>query len=159
MRTPSDFEIYSSRAVNAPLDLLYQAFANPLILKKWWGPEGFTNTIHEFDLRHEGNLILTMNGPENGNNENSSVFKIVTPFQLVSWTRLSQPLFDMGVIFEEIEQSKSKIAFRMIFNTIEECAKMKDFVLPKNEENFDRLERVLLDMLSNKDKVSITMKE
>lgn len=144
MKTLSDFEIYCSRELNVPLEILYQAFANPLILKKWWGPEGFTNTIHEFDLRPGGNWILTMHGPEKGKYENSSVFKIVTPFQLVSWTRLSQPLFDMEVIFEEIEQSKSKIAFRMIFNTIEECAKMKNFVLPKNEENFDRLERVLL---------------
>ena len=146
MSSNSDNEIYSSREVNASLENLYQAFANPLYLKEWWGPEGFTNTIHEFDLRPEGKWILTMHGPEKGNYENSSVFKIVEPNQLIRWTRISQPLFDMEVGFEKMSDSTSKISFRMIFSTVEECDKIRSFVEPKNEENFDRLERELLNI-------------
>jgi uncharacterized protein YndB with AHSA1/START domain len=146
MSSNSDFEIYSSRVLNAPLDTVYHAFANPLHLQKWWGPEGFTNTIHEFDLRPDGKWILTMHGPEKGNYENSSVFKTIVPNKLIAWTRLSQPLFDMELGFEYLDDSKSKISFRMIFKTAEECEKMKKFVLPKNEENFDRLERELLNI-------------
>ena len=136
-------EIYSSRIVNAPLPIAYQAFANPLHLKKWWGPAGFTNTFHEFDLRPGGKWILTMHGPEKGNYENSSIFKIVEPLKLISWTRVSQPLFDMEVEFETISNSTTRISFRMIFDTAEECEKIKRFAGPKNEENFDRLEREL----------------
>jgi len=132
--------------VNAPVEIVYQAFANPLLLKNWWGPEGFTNTIHEFDLRPDGKWLLTMHGPEKGNYENSSIFKIVIPNKLISWTRLSQPLFDMEVAFEQLNESKSKITFCMIFNSEEECTKMKKYVLPNNEENFDRLERVLMEI-------------
>lgn len=143
MQINSDYEIYSSRELNAPLAIVYQAFANPLYLKNWWGPEGFTNTIHEFDLQPEGKWLLTMHGPEKGNYENSSVFKTVVPNKLITWTRLSQPLFDMEVGFEELPDLKTKISFRMIFNSPEECMKMKGFVVPKNEENFDRLEREL----------------
>jgi len=144
MSTNSDNEIYSSRELHAPIETVYQAFANPLRLQKWWGPEGFTNTIHEFDLRPDGKWILTMHGPDKGNYENSLVFKSVVLNKLVSWTRISQPLFDMAVEFEELDRTKSKISFRMIFKTAEECNKMKGFVVPKNEENFDRLERELL---------------
>lgn len=136
-------EIYSSRIVNAPLPIAYQAFANPLHLKKWWGPAGFTNTFHEFDLRPGGKWILTMHGPEKGNYENSSIFKIIEPLKLISWTRVSQPLFDMEVEFETISNSTTRISFRMIFDTAEECEKIKRFAGPKNEENFDRLEREL----------------
>ncbi|MFG6687921.1 SRPBCC domain-containing protein [Mariniflexile sp. HNIBRBA6329] len=150
MNSNSDNEIYSSREVNAPLEILYQTFANPHQLKQWWGPEGFTNTIHEFDLRPEGKWVLTMHGPEKGNYENSSVFKTVEPNKLIGWTRTSQPLFDMEVGFEKISDLKSRISFRMIFKKIEECKKMKDFVVPKNEENFDRLERELLEILKDK---------
>lgn len=146
MNSNADFEIYSSRILNASLEKVYEAFANPLHLQKWWGPEGFTNTFHEFDLRPEGKWILTMHGPEKGNYENSSVFKSVVPNKLISWTRVSQPYFDMEVEFERIDESKSKISFRMNFKTVEECLKMKSFVLPKNEENFDRLERELLNI-------------
>ena len=151
MSTNSDFEIYSSRELNAPVDLVYQAFADPVHLEKWWGPEGFTNTIHEFDLRPNGKWLLTMHGPKKGNYENSSVFETVVPNKLITWKRLSQPLFDMEVKFEKLSFSKSRISFRMIFNTVEECNKMKTYVVPNNEENFDRLERLLLNISECKD--------
>lgn len=144
MRSDSDCEIFSSRILNAPVATVYEAFANPLHLKNWWGPEGFTNTIHEFDLQPGGKWILTMHGPDKGHYENSSVFKVVEPLHRIAWTRISQPLFDMEVGFEKLSDSTTKIAFRMIFGTAEECNKIKKFALPKNEENFDRLEDEML---------------
>ncbi len=146
MPTNPDNEIYSSRELNAPLEILYQAFADPEHLKNWWGPKGFTNTFHEFDLRPGGKWILTMHGPEKGNYENSSVFKTVVPNKLIAWTRVSKPLFEMELEFEQLTHSKSKISFRMIFASVEECNNMKKFVVPNNEENFDRLESELLNM-------------
>lgn len=146
MSANPNFEIYSSRIVNAPLNTVYQAFSNPLHLQKWWGPKGFTNTIHAFDLQPEGKWILTMHGPEKGNYENSSVFKTVIPNKLVAWTRISQPYFDMEVEFETISDLTSKISFRMIFKSEEERKKIESFVVPNNEENFDRLEKELLNM-------------
>ncbi|MBL7747031.1 MAG: SRPBCC family protein [Chitinophagaceae bacterium] len=143
MTVNSDREIFSSRVLNASLKTVYQAFANPIHLSKWWGPEGFTNTFHEFDLRPEGKWTLTMHGPEKGNYENSSIFKIVEPLKLIHWRRISPPLFEMEVRFEEISILETRIIFRMIFNTAEECEKIKRFAEPKNEENFDRLEREL----------------
>jgi uncharacterized protein YndB with AHSA1/START domain len=150
MSTNSDYEIYSSRELNTSLELAFQAFANPIHLQKWWGPEGFTNTIHEFDLRAGGKWLLTMHGPEKGKYENSAIFKRVVQKKLVAWTRTSQPFFDMEVEFEQLNHFKSKISFRMIFNTVEECEKVKNFVVPKNEENFDRLERELINISENK---------
>ena len=139
-------EIISSRIINSPVEMVYQAFENPNHLKNWWGPEGFTNTIHEFDLRAGGNWILTMHGPEKGNYENSSVFKTVLPNKLISWERKSQPLFDMEIAFEKLEENKTQISFKMIFATAEECEKMRKYVEPKNEENFNRLEREIKTM-------------
>jgi len=146
MSSNSDCEIFSSRIVSVPQKIAYQAFSNPLHLQKWWGPEGFTNTFHEFDLRPQGKWILTMHGPEKGNYQNSSIFKIVDAPKLVSWTRLSQPLFNMEVGFEKLSDSTTKISFRMIFKTVEECEKIRKFIEPNNEENFNRLERELLNI-------------
>lgn len=144
MHINSKREIFSSRILNFPIEKVYEAFANPLHLKNWWGPDGFTNTIHEFDLKPGGKWLLTMHGPEKGNYENSAVFNTVEPFKLITWTRVSQPLFDMEVAFEKLENSKTTISFRMIFATLEECEKIKKFAVPKNEENFNRLENELL---------------
>lgn len=129
--------------MNVSVERLYRSFSDPLQLAKWWGPEGFSNTIHEFDLKPGGNWILTMHGPDKGNYENSSVFKEIIEFELVSWTRKSQPLFDMEIGFKKIDAQQAEISFRMIFPSEETCNHMRNFVVPKNEENFDRLERLL----------------
>ncbi len=141
-----DREIFSSRELNVPLETAYQAFADPTHLKKWWGPAGFTNTIHEFDLRPGGKWILTMHGPEKGNYENSSVFKTVEPLRSITWKRISKPIFEMEVAFEKLGNSKTRISFRMTFDTAEECEKIRRFAAPNNEENFDRLEKELLNV-------------
>ena len=148
MNSNLDREIFSARILNSPVEIVYQAFANPLHLKEWWGPEGFTNTIHEFDLKPGGKWMLTMHGPEKGNYENESVFKTIQPLQLISWKRVSKPLFDMEIGFKKLSDSKTEISFRMMFDTAEDCEKMKNFVLPKNEENFDRLEKEILNILT-----------
>ena len=85
-----------------------------------------------------------MHGPDIGNYENSSVFDVVKPLELISWKRISQPLFDMEVGFTRISDNQSQISFRMIFDSIESCNKIRSFVEPKNEENLDRLERLLI---------------
>ena len=141
-------EIISSRVIYAPIEIVYHAFENPNHLKNWWGPEGFTNTFHEFDLKPGGKWILTMHGPEQGNYENSAVFETLIPQQLVTWKRISQPLFDMEIAFEKLRDTETSISFKMIFETAALCDKMRPFVEPKNEENFDRLEREIEKMSS-----------
>ncbi|MVO09715.1 ATPase [Flavobacterium sp. TP390] len=141
-------EIYSSRILETPVEKVYQAFAQPQHLKNWWGPEGFTNTIHEFNLQPDGKWVLTMHGPEKGNYENESVFTVVQPEKLVAWKRISQPLFNMEIHFKKIDEKSSEIAFRMIFKSVTECEKIKSFAGSKNEENFDRLERELLRVIT-----------
>lgn len=144
VNTNPELEIVSTRKLNAPVEMVYEAFTNPNYLKMWWGPKGFTNTIHEFDLRLSGKWILTMHGPEAGNYENSSIFNTIEPLHKIAWSRVSQPLFDMEVTFEKLNESESVIGFKMIFASKKECDKIRKFAIPNNEENFDRLEEVLL---------------
>ena len=146
MNTTSDLEIFSTRTLNSPVEIVYEAFSNPLHLKNWWGPNGFTNTIHEFDLQPGGKWTLTMHGPEKGNYENASIFQIVEPLKLIKWQRVSKPLFEMEIGFEKLSDTTTKISFRMLFDTIEECNKIRSFAQPKNEENFDKLEKEILNM-------------
>ena len=88
-----------------------------------------------------------MHGPDKGNYENECVFiKIEKPF-LIAWYRLSKPLFKVVASFEQISSGRTKIVFKMLFETAEECAKIKAFAPQKNEENFDRLETELRKMI------------
>ena len=141
--TTPDSEIVSSRIVNFSIELVYRAWTEPDHLKKWWGPAGFTNTFNEFDFRVGGKWSFIMHGPDKGNYANECEFiKIESP-SLVAWKRISKPLFQVLATFEEISSEKTKIVFKMLFNTTEECNKLKPFVVDKNEENFDKLEKEL----------------
>lgn len=71
---------------------------------------------------------------------NECEFIKITEPTLIAWKRHSKPLFQVLATFEAISADKTKLVFKMLFETAEECAKIKVFAEDKNEENFDRLE-------------------
>lgn len=136
---PDATEIMSSRDISFPREAVFQAFADPECLKKWWGPNGFTNTIHEFDFRVGGHWRLTMHGPDAGNYENHSVFDVIVPNERVEWHRLTAPLFRVVMTFADLPKQRTRLVWRMQFDTEELRNKVAAFAVDKNEENFDRL--------------------
>lgn len=144
--TTPECEIVSSRIVPASRELVFTAWTDPNHLKKWWGPTGFTNTFNKFDLRPGGKWSFIMHGPDKGNYHNECEFVKIEKPSLIAWKRHSKPLFQVVATFEEITSEQTNIVFRMIFDSPEECNKLKPFVVDKNEENFDRLEKELLKM-------------
>jgi uncharacterized protein YndB with AHSA1/START domain len=145
--TTPECEIVSSRVFNASRELVFSAWTDPNHLKNWWGPAGFTNTFYEFDLRPGGRWRFMMHGPDKGNYPNECEFiKIERPV-LIAWQRISKPLFQVVATFEEVSPGKTKVVFKMLFNSEEECRKIKVFAVDKNEENFDRLENELVKMI------------
>lgn len=113
---PTTYTITSSRTFNYPVSKVYEAWTNPELLAKWWGPNGFKNTFHEHDLRPGGRWIFTMHGPEKGNYENAATFEEVKPNEFLSWSRQSQPLFNVNVHFEAVAENHTKVVFKMIFD-------------------------------------------
>lgn len=149
MKTPQNTieqTIVSTRVFNTPIEKVFRAFTEPEHLKAWWGPKGFTNTFHEFDLRPGGTWKFTMHGPDKGNYENEVVFTKIEKPNLISWNRASKPLFQINVTFEELPNTTTNVIFKMIFHESREYETIKKFAPEKNEENFDRLEKVLKEM-------------
>lgn len=136
-------EITTTRIFNYPRPIVYRAWSDPDHLKNWWGPNGFTNTFHTFDFKVGGRWIFTMHGPEKGHYENACTFTTIRQPDLLAWARQSKPLFKVEVVFDEVEENKTRVTFKQIFNTEEECNKLRKFVPEKNEENMDRLETEL----------------
>jgi uncharacterized protein YndB with AHSA1/START domain len=144
--TTPDCEIVSSRIVNFPQELVFKAWTEPNHLKNWWGPKGFTNTFEEFDLRPGGRWKFVMHAPDKGNFQNECEFVKIEKPNEIAWIRISKPLFNIAATFEKIADNQTKIVFRMVFDTAEECGKLRPYVVDKNEENFDRLEGELAKM-------------
>ncbi|MBD0725965.1 ATPase [Flavobacterium sp. L1I52] len=145
--TTPETEIVSSRIFQVSRELLFKAWSEPDHLKNWWGPNGFTNTFNEFDFRVGGKWSFIMHGPDKGNYANECEFiKIEVP-SIIAWKRYSKPIFQVVATFEEINKEQTKLIFKMLFHTAEECQKLRPFVVDKNEENFDRLEVELAKMM------------
>jgi uncharacterized protein YndB with AHSA1/START domain len=140
-----DREIVSVRVFNAPRELVFRAWTEPEHLVRWWGPKGFTNTFHEFDLRPGGNWRFVMHGPDGTDYKNHVVFtEIVLPERIVL-DHISPPRFELTATFTDVG-GKTRVLFRQLF----EHAKVRDgvavYAVPANEENFDRLQAELATM-------------
>lgn len=144
--TTPDSEIVCSRILRFSQELVFRAWSEPDRLKNWWGPAGFTNTFHEFDFQMGGKWNFTMHAPTQGNFENRCEFIKIERPSLIAWKRHSKPLFQVLATFEKLGSDLTRVTFKQLFETPEECAKLKKYVLDKNEENIDRLEAELENM-------------
>lgn len=53
-----------TRVFNAPRALVFKVWTDPKHLAQWWGPQGFTNPVCEFDARVGGEFRIHMKGPD-----------------------------------------------------------------------------------------------
>src|SRR6478735_2106754 len=60
----ADREIVISRFIDAPRELVFEAFTEIRHLSQWWGPEGFTTTTRAFEFRVGGAWDFVMHGPD-----------------------------------------------------------------------------------------------
>lgn len=146
LNTPPECEIVTSRVLDFPRELVYRAWTEPDHLKNWWGPNGFTNTFHVFDLQVGGRWSFTMHGPDKGNYHNECTFAVIREPELLVWDRQSKPIFQVEVTFDAIGENKTNVTFKQKFGTAEECSKLRKYVPEKNEENMDKLEKELTKM-------------
>jgi uncharacterized protein YndB with AHSA1/START domain len=143
--TLSDREIATTRVLDASPDLVFRAFSDPAHLARWWGPKGFTNTFHEFDLRPGGAWRFVMHGPDGAHYQNHSVFVEVVPPERIVINHVSGPHFHLTITLAE-QAGRTKLSWRMLFESAAECDTVKTFAVPANEQNLDRLETELAAM-------------
>ncbi|MCU7371200.1 SRPBCC domain-containing protein [Paucibacter sp. O1-1] len=74
-------ELNISRTLNAPIELVWEAWTNPEHIAKWWGPDGFTNTITTMDMVPGGEWNLVMHGPDGTDYKNKKYIQGNNPVQ------------------------------------------------------------------------------
>ncbi|PYX28129.1 MAG: ATPase [Acidobacteria bacterium] len=62
--TPGDREIVMTRVFDAPRNLVWDAFTKPELLKRWFGPRGWSMVACEVDLRVGGGFRFVLRGPD-----------------------------------------------------------------------------------------------
>jgi uncharacterized protein YndB with AHSA1/START domain len=72
-------EITITRMLDAPRELVFQAFTEAEHLTKWWGPDGFEIASAESDPRPGGALAIVMRGPDGAEYPVAGTYREVEP--------------------------------------------------------------------------------
>lgn len=127
-----------SRRVPAAAAAVFAAMRDPRRVARWWGPQGFRNTIHTFEFREGGRWLLTMHGPDGSNFDSDNRFTRLVPDRLVEIEHFTGHHFVLTV--ELIPQAQAtEIAWRQTFDSAEHYASIAPFVTAANEQNLERL--------------------
>lgn len=77
--TPTDREIVMTRVFDAPRTLVFDAFSKPELLKRWFGPRGWSLVVCEVDLKVGGGFRFVMRGPDGKDMGMRGVYKEIVP--------------------------------------------------------------------------------
>ena len=128
----------TKRVFDAPREAVWAAFADPRRLAKWWGPNGFSNEFSRFEFWPGGLWVFVMRGPNGHGYPNESRFtELVKPERIVL-DHLVAPIYRNMMTFTE-RSGKTELSWHGVIQTDAPNEKFKNFILEKNEENFDRL--------------------
>lgn len=127
------------RWLPAPPEAVFAAMADPARIARWWGPAGFTNTIHAFDLRPGGEWRLTMHGPDGQDFPNESRFTRLEAGRLVEIEHLNGHHFVLTLTLTPVDGG-TRVDWQQTFDTAGHHRRIADFVAAANEQNLDRLQ-------------------
>src|SRR3982074_3686276 len=77
--TPTNREIVLTRVFDAPRHLVFDAFTKPELLKRWFGPRGWSLAACEVDLRVGGGFRFVPRSPDGKDMGMRGVYHELTP--------------------------------------------------------------------------------
>jgi uncharacterized protein YndB with AHSA1/START domain len=91
-----DREIVMTRVFDAPRDLVFAALTRPELLKRWFGPHGWTLVECEVDLRVGGAWRYFSHGPGGRTMGMRGVYREIAPPERLQWTESFDDYADLG---------------------------------------------------------------
>ena len=122
MAATADREIVISRIINAPRELVFEAFTEVRHLSQWWGPSGFTTTTRAFEFRVGGEWEFVMHGPDGTDYDNWISWTDITPperIALLHGESSTDPNPFEAVLSLTPEGAETRIEMRTVFPTPE----------------------------------------
>jgi uncharacterized protein YndB with AHSA1/START domain len=117
---------------------VFAAMSDPARVARWWGPDGFRNTIHQFDFQPGGAWLLTMHGPDGQEYPNESRFTRIVPSELFEIEHLSGHHFTLSIELRPFDRG-TRVHWRQTFDTVKHYEEIAQFVAVANEQNLQRL--------------------
>jgi uncharacterized protein YndB with AHSA1/START domain len=131
----------------APVALMWRVWTEPEYITQWWGPSGFTSTIHVMDVKEGGEWKLTLHGPDDRGYLNRSIYKEVIPLEKIVFEHFN-PHFITKVLFTELENT-TQVEWSLTFDSAEDKKIIVEtFKADEGQkENFERLEAFISSLM------------
>ena len=116
----ADREIVISRVIDAPRELVFEAFTEVRHLSRWWGPEGFTTTTRSFEFRAGGAWDFVMHGPDGTDYQEWITWTEIAPPERIAFLHGDSP--DDADAFESVltfqpDGAATRVELRTVFPT------------------------------------------
>jgi len=139
--------IETVRIVNAPRQLVFEAFSEEKYITQWWGPNGFSNRDTRWDFKPGGKWIFTMHHNELGDFPNVITFTEIIEDELICFDHgdnENPKQFTSRIDFED-EGKITRLTMKITFPTIADRDKVIEEVsaIRGQKETFDKLETFL----------------
>ena len=131
-KTTPENELFIAREFNAPREIVWKAWSDPEIIKKWWGPKTFSAPFIKNDFKIGGKYLYFMLGPDVKEYWSTGTYKKIVPMSKIIVTdsfadengkvvpssyygMKNFPLeSQVTFTFEEVEGSKTKMTLRYV---------------------------------------------
>jgi len=150
-------EVIITRVFDAPARLLFEAYAKPEHVKRWFGPRGWPLTLVEMDFRIGGRFRFGMTGPDGAPNPpfGGEYLEIVPNEKIVydnAFEAPGSPKMVVTITYEEVRSDagarpRTTMTIRTVFESL---AMMEEYVgggmMQGYSSALDQLEEVVAEM-------------
>ena len=139
-----DRSIVLSRMLEAPREQVFELWTSAEHLANWWGPNGFTLTTHEADIRPGGLWRFTMHGPDGVDYPNVLRYDEMRAPELITFEHGDgvgeSPSFRGTITFDDF-QGMTVLTMRSIFESPDELQRVVEKVgaIEGGNQTLDRL--------------------
>ncbi|MFJ3897460.1 SRPBCC family protein [Streptomyces sp. NPDC090083] len=147
----ADREVVISRVIDAPRELVFEAFTQVGHLSRWWGPKGFTTTTRSFAFRVGGAWDFVMHGPDGTDYQEWITWREIVPPERIALLhgehRDDPNSFESSLTFEPAGE-RTRIVMRTLFRTKElrDEAVEKYHAVEGGEQTLDNLAGYVADL-------------
>jgi len=134
--------VVATRVIDFPIADVFDAYANPQKIVRWWGPHGFTIATDVIDMKPGGHWQFVFTGPDGREYKNHIVFSTIEAPHLFVVDHVSGPHY-RGTITFEVVGTGTRVTMYQTFEDAFVFGRIKDIATNGNEENLDRLTDLL----------------
>jgi len=145
--TPTEREIVLTRIFDAPRKLVFEGLTKPELLKRWFGPRGWSLAVCEVDLRVGGKWRFMLRGPDGREMGMSGVYREIAPPDRMVNSEAFDDYPGSSVVTTVLVEEGGKTT--MTVTALYESQEIRDAVIKSGMEHgaaetYDRLAEVLV---------------